>query len=43
MQPEVFIVSTIYWISIILILVWINRRISELKERIRKLEGEQKQ
>lgn len=36
---EVLIVSIIYWMSLLAIFIWLNRRLSTLKERIAFLEA----
>ncbi len=35
---EVFLVSIIYWTSLLVVFIWLNRRLSSLKERIVDLE-----
>ncbi len=39
---EVFLVSVIYWTALLILFVWLNRRLSVLKERIADLEVEGK-
>jgi len=41
---EIFLVSIIYWIALLAVFIWLNRRLSALKERIAFLEagGEEK-
>lgn len=39
MELEVFLVSTIYWISILAVGIWLNRRLSSLRQRLANLEG----
>jgi hypothetical protein len=36
---EVFIVSVIYWTALLLVFLWLNRRLAHLKERIADLEA----
>jgi len=38
MVLELFLVSVIYWIAILAVLVWLNRRVSRLTEWITDLE-----
>jgi len=42
MEPEVFLVSTIYWISILAVGIWLNRRLSSLRQKVAGLEAEGK-
>lgn len=35
---EVFLVSVIYWTTLLILFVWLNRRLSALKNRIADLE-----
>ena len=35
---ELFLVSVIYWISILVVFIWLNRRLSYLTGRIADLE-----
>jgi len=35
----IFAVSVIYWTTLLVLFVWLNRRLSVLKERIVELEG----
>ena len=37
---EVFLVSVVYWTSLLLLFVWLNRRVQRLTERIAMLEGD---
>jgi hypothetical protein len=37
---EVFLVSVVYWTSLLLLFVWLNRRVQRLNERIAMLEGD---
>ena len=37
---EVFFVSVVYWIALLLLFVWLNRRVQRLTERLAMLEGE---
>ena len=34
----IFVVSVIYWTTLLVLFVWLNRRLSALKERIVELE-----
>lgn len=34
----IFVVSVIYWTTLLVLFVWLNRRLSALKERIGELE-----
>ena len=36
---EVFIVSVIYWTALLMVFLWLNRRLAHLKERIADLEA----
>ncbi|MBC8521733.1 MAG: hypothetical protein H8D26_07070 [Methanomicrobia archaeon] len=36
---EIFLVSIIYWTSLLVLFIWLNRRLSALKERIAFLEA----
>jgi len=36
---EVFIVSVIYWTALLMVFLWLNRRLAHLKERIVDLEA----
>jgi len=36
---EVFLVSIIYWTTLLVLFIWLNRRLSVLKERLADLEG----
>jgi len=36
----IFVVSVIYWTTLLVLFVWLNRRLSALKERIAGLERE---
>ena len=36
---EVFVVSVIYWTALLLVFLWLNRRLATLKERIADLEA----
>ncbi len=35
---DLFLVSIIYWGIILVVLLWINRRISDLKNKLEKLK-----
>ena len=35
---EVFVVSVIYWTALLLVFLWLNRRLAHLKQRIADLE-----
>ena len=35
---EIFIASVVYWLSIVVLYIWLNRRLVELKARIGYLE-----
>jgi hypothetical protein len=37
---EVFLVSVVYWISLLLLFVWLNRRVERLTARLAILEGD---
>jgi hypothetical protein len=37
---EVFLVSVVYWISLLLLFVWLNRRVQQLTARLEMLEGD---
>ena len=37
---EVFLVSVVYWISLLFLYVWLNHRVQRLTERLAMLEGE---
>jgi hypothetical protein len=37
---EIFLVSVVYWISLLLLYVWLNHRVQRLTERLTILEGE---
>ena len=37
---EVFLVSVVYWTSLLLLFVWLNRRVQRLTESIAMLEGD---
>ncbi len=39
----IFVVSVIYWTTLLVLFVWLNRRLSALKERIAELEGEKQE
>lgn len=39
MMYEILIVSIIYWLSLLAIFIWLNRRVAALKERIAFLEA----
>jgi len=41
-EPEVFLASTIYWISILAIGIWLSRRLSSLRQKLADLEAEGK-
>jgi len=36
---EILVLSVIYWLALLAIFVWLNRRLAELKERIAFLEA----
>jgi hypothetical protein len=36
---EVFIVSAIYWTVLLIVFLWLNRRLAYLKQRIADLEA----
>ncbi len=36
---EILVVSVIYWLALLAIFVWLNRRLATLKERIAFLEA----
>lgn len=36
---EVFLVSIIYWMALLAVFIWLNRRLSLLKEKIADLEA----
>ena len=36
---EILVVSVIYWLALLAIFVWLNRRLAALKERISFLEA----
>jgi hypothetical protein len=40
---EVFLISLIYWSSLLMIFIWLNRRLANLKERIADLEREERE
>lgn len=40
MELELFLVSIIYWISILAVGFWLSRRLSSLKQRLADLEAE---
>lgn len=42
MELEVFLVSTLYWVAILGVGIWLNRRLSSLKQRLTSLETEGK-
>jgi hypothetical protein len=37
---EVFLVSVVYWTSLLLLFIWLNRRVQRLSERLAMLEGD---
>ena len=39
---EVFLVSVIYWTTLLVLFIWLGRRLSVLRERIAVLEGGKK-
>jgi len=39
MELEVFIISAIYWISILAVFVWLSKRHSDLKKKLDDLES----
>jgi hypothetical protein len=41
-EIEVFLVSIIYWLFVLTILIWLNRRLSSLEEKLANLEREGK-
>jgi len=36
---EVFLVSVVYWTSLLFLFVWLNRKVQRLTERLATLEG----
>ncbi|MCW7070887.1 MAG: hypothetical protein OCU12_00905 [Methanophagales archaeon] len=40
---ESFVVSVIYWTTLLAVFVWLNRRLSRLKERVADLERKEKE
>jgi len=36
---EVFLVSVVYWTSLLFLFVWLNRRVQRLTARLAMLEG----
>ena len=36
----IFVVSVIYWTTLLVLFVWLNKRLSSLKEKIADLEAE---
>ena len=36
---EVFLVSVVYWASLLFLFVWLNRRVQRLTARLAMLEG----
>jgi len=36
---DVFLVSVIYWLSLLVIFLWLNRRLVSLTQRLSELEG----
>lgn len=36
---EILLISIIYWTSLLVLFIWLNRRLSALKERIAFLEA----
>ncbi len=38
----IFAVAVIYWTALLVLFIWLNRRLSVLKERIAVLEGGKK-
>jgi hypothetical protein len=38
---EVFLVSVIYWTALLVIFVWLNRRLTVLRAKITDLEGKE--
>jgi hypothetical protein len=36
---DVFLVSVIYWLSLLIIFLWLNRRLARLTEKLSELEG----
>ncbi|MCK4475795.1 MAG: hypothetical protein KAU16_03630 [Methanophagales archaeon] len=38
---EVFLVSVIYWTTLLVVFVWLNRRLSALREKIADLEAKE--
>jgi FtsZ-interacting cell division protein ZipA len=41
MEPELFLVSAIYWIALLAVGIWLNRRLSALKQQLTNLEREE--
>jgi hypothetical protein len=37
---EVFLVSVLYWLSLLLLFAWLNRRVQHLTARLAMLEGD---
>jgi hypothetical protein len=37
---EVFLVSVVYWASLLFLFVWLNRRVQRLTARLAVLEGD---
>ncbi len=40
MELEVFLVSTVYWISILTVGIWLHRRLSSLERKLVNLQAE---
>ncbi len=40
MELEVFLVSTVYWISILAVGIWLHRRLSSLERKLVNLQAE---
>lgn len=40
MEFEVFLVSTLYWGSILLLFIWLSKRLSALREKLSKIDSE---
>jgi hypothetical protein len=38
MNIEIFIISTLYWVSLFALCMWLGRRLSKLSKKIEELE-----
>jgi hypothetical protein len=38
LEFELFLVSAVYWVIILIMLIWLNRRLSALGKRLKDLE-----